>query len=312
MLEEREGVHPASADEAWQESVFLAWRDPVRRIGGIHRIGTEANRGKSNMWCGVFQEGGAWFRLIDEGQPFGSHAEGSGFRSGPQHSFVKDGSLRWSLDSADCTLQLSIEDLASGDLWVANTESMARVSVTGHYHHHCRVRGQVRLAGESIRIDGFGWRDHSWGVRHWDAILHHRCFSASFGDNHAIDFYSLIDAQGSLSRGGVVVRDGRKEIIEDFRFTVALEDDGLTARSADVRGRYPSGEPFAAHFNLTGAAVVQTREYLGIESVGEIALASGEKGFGYVAVSTNPRSGRGVPPLVLAAVGKNGLTRDPL
>jgi hypothetical protein len=218
----------------------------------------------------------------------------------------------WSLESSDCAVDLSVEDLPSGDLWVANTESMAKVSVTGHYHHHCRVRGNVRLAGEAIPIEGFAWRDHSWGVRHWDGILHHRCFSASFGDDHAIDFFSLVDVHGTLSRGGVVARGGRKEIIEDFRFTVALEEDGLTARSADVHGRYPSGEPLAAHFNLTGAAVVQTREYLGIESVGEIALATGEKGFGYVAVSTNARSGRGVPPLVVAAVSKNGLTHDPL
>jgi hypothetical protein len=312
MTERKEFVHQASADAAWQESVFIAWRDPKRRIGGVHRIGTEAQRGKSNMWCGVFREGVTCFRLNQEGEPFVPYPDSAGFICGPQRSFVEDEIVRWSLESNDCTVDLSVEDLPSGDLWVANTESLAKVSVTGHYHHHCRVRGRVRLGGETIPIDGFAWRDHSWGVRHWDGILHHRCFSASFGDDHAIDFYSLVDVQGALSRGGVVARGGRKEVIEDFRFTVALEDDGLTARSADVRGRYPSGELFAAHFDLTGAVVVQTREYLGIESVGEITLATGEKGFGYVAVSTNARSGRGVPPLVLAAVAKNGLTRDPI
>jgi hypothetical protein len=57
MTENKERVHQASADEAWQESVFLAWRDPSRRIGGVHRIGTEAHRGKSNMWCGPFPGG---------------------------------------------------------------------------------------------------------------------------------------------------------------------------------------------------------------------------------------------------------------
>jgi len=68
-------------------------------------------------------------------------------------------------------------------------------------------------------------------VRHWDGILHHRCFSASFGDHYAIDFYSLVDVHGALSKGGVVARGGRKNVIEDFEFTVALENDGLTARS---------------------------------------------------------------------------------
>jgi hypothetical protein len=312
MVENKEFVHQTSADEAWQESVFLAWRDPSRRIGGVHRIGTEAHRGKSNMWCGLFREGGTCFRLNQEGEPFEPYPEGAGFVCGPQRCFFRDEKVHWSLESDDCAADLSVEDLPSGDLWVANTESMAKVSITGHYHHHCRIRGLVRLDGETIPIDGYGWRDHSWGVRHWDGILHHRCFSASFGDHYAIDFYSLVDVHGALSKGGVVARGGRKDVIEDFRFTVSLEDDGLTARSADVRGRYPSGEPFVAHFDLTGAVVVQTREYLGIESVGEIALATGEKGFGYVAVSTNARSGRAVPPLVLAAVAKNGLSHDPL
>lgn len=41
----------------------------------------------------------------------------------------------------------------------------------GHYEQTCRVRGDLILGADRIRFDGFGQRDHSWGVRHW-ASLH--------------------------------------------------------------------------------------------------------------------------------------------
>src|SRR5689334_8802326 len=31
-----EGLHPAGDDPDWQESVYLAWRDPVAGLGGNH------------------------------------------------------------------------------------------------------------------------------------------------------------------------------------------------------------------------------------------------------------------------------------
>lgn len=305
-----EGVHSSSDDAAWQESVFLAWHDPVRGVGGLHRIGTEINRGLSNMWCGVFRDGGACFRRNLDGVALQPYPEGKGFACGPQTFSHDDQALRWSLQEDDCNVQLEVTDLPSGDLWVSNTDSMMAVSVTGHFHHHCRVRGTVRLGNETFEVEGSGWRDHSWGPRHWDAILHHRCFSASFSDDYAIDFYSLLDAKGALSRGGVVARGGKVENVDDFTFTVAIDDDGLTAESADVQGRLPGGAPFAAHFDLAGAVVVQTREYVGIETVGTITLASGEKGFGYMAVSNNARGGLAQPPLAINAILEDGLSAD--
>jgi len=303
-----EGVHPASDDEAWQESVFLAWYDRERGIGGIHRLGIEPNRGLSNMWCGIFRDGGKCFRHNDQGVPLKDYPGGKGFQCGPQAFFHNDRSIFWTLDDEDCQVRLELEDLPSGNLWTENTESMAAVSIIGHFHHHCRVRGTVTLEGKTFEIDGCAWRDHSWGPRHWGSILHHRCFSGSFSDDHAIDFYSLLDEHGALSRGGVIASDGEVKQVKDFHFTVAIDDDGLTAESADVTGTLPDGKPFAARFDLAGAVVVETREYVGIETVGTITLDSGETGFGYMAVSNNARAGRAQPPLSINAISQAGLS----
>jgi len=53
----------------------------------VHRIGTEAHRGKSNMWCGLFREGGTCFRLNQEGKPFEPYPEGAGLCAGPSALF---------------------------------------------------------------------------------------------------------------------------------------------------------------------------------------------------------------------------------
>jgi hypothetical protein len=49
MVENKEFVHQASADEAWQESVFLAWRDPNRGIGGVRRLRVHIPRTTQNQ-----------------------------------------------------------------------------------------------------------------------------------------------------------------------------------------------------------------------------------------------------------------------
>jgi hypothetical protein len=42
--------------------------------------------------------------------------------------------------------------------------------LTTRYEIPCTVAGTVTLGGETIRIDGQGQRDHSWGVRDWWAF----------------------------------------------------------------------------------------------------------------------------------------------
>ena len=84
---EDEGPHPAGPDEAWQESVYLAWRDIRTGIGGQHRIGNEANRKTANVWCGVYADTGERFRHNDEGVPLVRCERGAGLECGPQAMF---------------------------------------------------------------------------------------------------------------------------------------------------------------------------------------------------------------------------------
>src|SRR5690606_10714940 len=133
-----------------------------------------------NMWCGVFQEGGARFRLNKDLVPLELYPDGKGFICGPQRLCYDDSTVRWELDTPDSMLELAMKGHVTGDLWTGANDSVMSVATTGHYHFHCAVVGRVRLADETFEVSGHGWRDHSWGPRHWDSILHHRCFSGFF------------------------------------------------------------------------------------------------------------------------------------
>jgi hypothetical protein len=50
--------------------------------------------------------------------------------------------------------------------WETNGGSYAYPGVT-RYEVPCRVHGEVLVGTERIELDGFGQRDHSWGVRDW-------------------------------------------------------------------------------------------------------------------------------------------------
>ena len=307
----REGVHPATDEEAWQESVFLAWRDAERGVGGVHRIGIEPNRGLSNMWCAVFREGGAAFRLNQEGLPLEKQSDLRGFRCDVQSFEHDDDAIRWRIQASDCGLELEIEDHPGGDLWAGTPDGLMDATLKGHFHHHCVVRGHLRLGADRFDVDGHGWRDHSWGPRYWETLLGHRCLSGVFEGGAFADFGMLLEANGRLSRFGTLVRGGKTSKTDDYTFTVAVDVDGLTAQTADIRGRLPDGEFFRGHYTLAGGCVVETREHVGIETVGELTMDSGDTGFGYMALSLNSRGGRSKPPLALHALYKNGFFPSP-
>ncbi|MET0986634.1 MAG: hypothetical protein ABW034_14625 [Steroidobacteraceae bacterium] len=302
----KESRHPHDPDPWWQESVFLAWRDAASGIGGVHRIGTEINRGTSNCWLALFQEGTAQYRQVQEDVPFVDMGQ-TGFGCGPARFSATAAGLQWLLDTDEASCALTIKDFPGENLWHGGGSATKNLSERDHYHNFCSVRGTVRLGSQTREVNGVGWRDHSYGVRHWDQVMHHRCVAGSFTPDHALDFMSWTGVDGRLVHGGFEIKGGKKAEIKDFDLTIAVDEDGVSARSADVKGLLPSGESFALHFQSTGSVLVHRGAYLGIEAVGIASLANGARGFGYMACSNNARLGQAYPPLILNALAKNGL-----
>ena len=108
-----EGLHPAGDDPDWQESAYLAWRDPVSGLGGNHRIGNEPNRKTANLWCGLYHEDGTRFRCNGEELEqvvLDPSAGVFGLCGGPQRIFHDGASLRFALEGDGCQADLVITD----------------------------------------------------------------------------------------------------------------------------------------------------------------------------------------------------------
>ncbi len=309
MTPEDEGLHPAGPDEAWQESVYLAWRDPRSGIGGTHRIGNELNRDTSNLWCGVYADSGTRFRQNDEGVPLVHCERGQGLQCGPQ-VMVHDGeALRLTLESDGCALDLTVHDAPGRIAWIekGKNELDGRI-YTDHYNGHCRVSGTAALDGKNYAIDAMGWRDHSWGVRHWDSIVCTRSLGVGFESGLTFNVLTFLGTDGQLLRRGHVVRDGQRVPFREAELWVGIEEDGVSARGGALSCVTETGERHHLDFEVIGGMLGVTRERCGYESIVRVRCAGESEGWGFLEINNNPRLGTAGPFAALHAGLENGIT----
>jgi hypothetical protein len=308
-----EGLHPASDDVDWQESVYLSWRDQEAGLGGNHRIGNELNRDSANLWCGVYHEGGTRFRHNDEDLPL-RRLEEHGLSAGPQMLFHDGARLRFVLDGDGCRMDLEIEDDA-GSLTLTNAEAFAGSGgpagavFSNNFHTFCRARGTVTLNGHTAEIQARAWRDHSWGVRHWDSFLASRSFGGTFGESLQFRYGSMVGANGSFFRHGALIRDGQSSALAGAAMLVHLDDDSLRCPSAEVHYHLAGGGTTIIRIQTIGGMIGATRERFGWESVGDVLVDGEAGGWGFLEVNNNPRNGHHPPAYVLADALTNGVTR---
>ena len=86
----------------------------------------------------------------------------------------------------------------------------------GHFNQHTRVTGFIRAGNEHWPVEGYGWRDHSWGPRYWQNILFDRLFMANFGADRGLMVLKIANNDGQVRRGGVLQFDGDYEEIIDL------------------------------------------------------------------------------------------------
>jgi hypothetical protein len=83
------------------------------------------------------------------------------------------------------SFQLSFEGV--GPMWDLRKKMPSQSWASGHWEQICRVRGEVRVNGETLPIrNGFGVRDHSYGPRDYDGVLGNFWANALFEDGRAV------------------------------------------------------------------------------------------------------------------------------
>jgi len=86
----------------------------------------------------------------------------------------------------------------------------------GHFNQHTGVRGHIRVGEEEFPLDAYGWRDHSWGPRYWQAIWAYRLLIANFGPDRGFMLLKNITPDGTSRRLGVLQIDGEYHEVTDL------------------------------------------------------------------------------------------------
>jgi hypothetical protein len=96
------------------------------------------------------------------------------------------------------------------------------------------VKGFIEWDRRRVGFDRIGHRDHSWGIRHWQAPQHWKWLVAYTPDASRIVNAWIWIARGEWGVGGYVVRDGELVPIASVDQKAVFDDD-MTQRSIDVQ-----------------------------------------------------------------------------
>lgn len=177
-----EGRHQPEDHQLWNESWYLDFVDTALGVAGYVRLALCPGLGRAWYWASLVGTGRPLVTVIehDVRLPTGSSLE---IRT---EGLWADYTVETPLDHVSVGVEafaVGVDDPAEayGDLrgervplgfdleWETDGGTYPYPGVS-RYEIPCRVHGEVLVGNETLEIDGWGQRDHSWGVRDWWAM----------------------------------------------------------------------------------------------------------------------------------------------
>jgi hypothetical protein len=246
-----EFTHPPSDAENFNESVYANGFDAGGEVGGWMRLGNRVNEGRAELSVCLYLPGGrvacqflrpeiAANDRFDAGglsfaveEPFARAAmdfEGEvlvlddpSLISDPAAAFASAprarGAVHWELTT--------VSPAHGGEPTTPAAEAQTLYGPEfsrGHFNQHIATVGSIEVGDERWEIDGFGWRDHSWGPRYWQAIWAYRLFLGNFGRDRGLMLLRNLQEAGGSKRLGVLLVDGAYEEVLDLDVVTEWSD----------------------------------------------------------------------------------------
>jgi hypothetical protein len=221
------------ADAHWQESWFLGWYDPSARAGGFHHLGLQRLAGRADVWSWVALDGAVVgkFQSLDLPLPDEDFPD---LAIGGMRVVTKTPlrSLALTTEYPDVRTEVIYESFS--DPFSFNLDVPGADVGKGHYESMGRVTGTVSAAGREATVAGFAYQDHSWGPRHYGAILTHRWLWATFSEDLYCSVFSFTTAAGRQDFG--YVHDGGQfHTVTRVDTGARVADDGHSPTGCDAR-----------------------------------------------------------------------------
>ena len=287
-------THPLGPEPNFNESMYYNFFDQGRGSGGFLRIGNRANEGYAEVTLCLYlptgevlfnyqrpqisgndamDAGGMRFEVLE---PFAKHRtqyEGGAVfltdptqMADPSRAFRENPHKRVTLDLEHEALGPVYGRATGGEPEQADPEKQF---ARAHYEQHMRVHGTMTIDGEMAEVDGAGLRDHSWGPRYWQAIHSYRWLNCAFGPELAITVSEITPEPGVRNQGGVVIRDGKLELIRSVELDTDFAPDTPYHRRMTASLGLEGGEQVALEGEVRGFIPLRNRRAQMVTHIGE-------------------------------------------
>jgi hypothetical protein len=311
--------HEPGPEDLWQESVVLLFQDPRHRVGGFVRLGHHPNLGTAACTFGVVTPG-PWYtrRCKDVSMRPGDRSSAGFAADGFMTAEFQADTNRWRAKDDLCEVDLEVTNSSPlYDTWelAGLTGAFRDAFAPRHTETAGTVRGTVRIEDSAWDIDGFAYRDHSWGLRNHDdpaaALANFFWLNGSFGPDFIFQVSELVSQGGVRTALGYVLIDGELDVprVTDAAFEVEL--DGLTMRSAHCVFETPKFGEFDFRIDGFGNVLLAMGDqYMESAMPGQVTW-NGRTGGAHVSAMFNARSGSAIPAWLFGAATENGIYVPP-
>lgn len=232
------GAAPQPASAWDSDTLWMAHFAVTDRAGNTHHAFERFSRGNPGL-AGVSTargvDGGSWRVWLDDWRVAGSDTADT---------------FPWQLQAGEDDLHLTLQ-LQSGKAPVLQGDAgLSRKSATpgnaSYYYSYTRMptRGEVRLGGERIPVQGNSWLDREWSTSALDADqVGWDWFSLQFNDGSELMYYQLRTLQGGAhpaSAGSFTDAAGLQQ---------ALTTDDVTLQPLD-QWTSPTGTAYTTRWSL--------------------------------------------------------------
>ncbi len=294
LVPEDDFTHPLGPEENFNESMYFNFFDRARGVGGFLRLGNRANEGHAEMTVTLylpdgrvlfmfkrpeisnndsFDAGGCRFEVLEPSQRLRTSYQGSVVEledarslSDPSRAFRESPRKRVQVDL--------VHDAAGPMYGGARSHEQSELPAeqqfaSAHYEQHMQVSGTIEIDDETLAIDGFGLRDHSWGPRYWQAIESYEWLTMNFGPDLGAMVSVIRRDADNIRMGGVIIRDGEFEAIRHADVSAEFEANGLYHERVTARIETATGEKHVITGEVKGFIPLRNRREGLVTHIGE-------------------------------------------
>ena len=219
-----------------------------------------------------------------------------------------EGKIVWTSQEPAVQARLVAEDFHIPiDLYPSGSGTLSEDYCKDHLEVASRVTGEVTFDGKHYTIDGFGYRDHSWGERRWRTLLSHRWVTGVLSENCSFGAMSWHAEDNTLNIWAYMIRGDTVYYATEADIVTFVEQDALTHRGGIVYMTLPDGEKIEITCSTVAPGAISDNQGMYCNDTICIARCGDLTGYCDFETSVNPTRGDLAPTLAMNSYLENGL-----